>query len=452
VRHTYIMRLLTAAVFVAIVAGVAGAEGLSIDRCMVRAMANNPDLRKAEENLKAAEERRFQALTIFLPSVSLNGLYTHLSENPPVIDLSALGRPGITLPRIAGNPLLQYAAQDNYSTNARISQSLFSGGRNFSAYRVADADYQAREAELRLIRDRVRVDVVRAFYGIIVAREMKNLAEDATDQLQKQLDRIGRFMRSGVATEYDYLKTEVQLLSWSPKVTRADRDLKNALRRLRLLLGESPDSDMTIDGVLAYEPFDLRVDPAESKRKALAGRPEIAMARAHRRTGVAGTGIKSAELLPQLTLQYNYNLLDQRQDFTFDREAWMNWWDLRLVVTWDIFGFGRSLSEIRESKRKTAQADIELSALEDEITAEVEDVFEQRLETAKAVELWKKNVELANRGFAIAKEKYSNGRMTNVDVLDSQVALIEARVQYLKALYDDKVVRAEFDRIAAENR
>jgi outer membrane protein TolC len=97
--------------------------------------------------------------------------------------------------------------------------------------------------------------------------------------------------------------------------------------------------------------------------------------------------------------------------------------------------------------RRISQASIDLDALQSRIASEVEDVFEYRLQSRKAVELWQKNVELAKRGYQIAEDKYRNGTMTNVDVLDSQVALIDARVQYLKALYDYNVARAEFVRV-----
>lgn len=425
------------------------AANLTIDECIEKAMQNNPDIRKAQKNLDAAAAKRYQAFTFFLPNVSVSALYTHLDQNPPKIDISSFASPVLSSFQISGNPLLQYAFQDNYTANIRINQSLFSGGKNFRTFKAADAEYNAKKAELEITKDRIKVELIKSFYGVIIARAMKGLAEEATRQLEHHLKIVENFLNSGLATEYDYLKTEVQLLSWSPKVTRADRDLNNTMRHLKLLIGLEVDAQIEVGGEweLKYEPYKYDISIDQAKDMATNNRPEIMLVKAMKRAGSEINGVKLSPLFPQLALQYNYNLFNQKENFNLNRDSWKGWWDVRLNLTWEVFSFGRTISEFKENKYRVSGYDIELKFLLDKILAEVEDVFDYKFESQKAVELWKKNIELANRGYEIASEKYNNGKITNIDVLDSQVALIDARVQYLKSLYDYKVANAEFERI-----
>ncbi|MHB9156299.1 MAG: TolC family protein [Endomicrobiales bacterium] len=423
-------------------------EELTLDQCLAKAQENNPDVQKALSGLTASQARRRQARAAFFPTVSVGALYTRVSEPPPRIELLSPAAPGGLLPQIAGNPLLQYVGQDNYSAYFRAVQPLYTGGRNRGALRASTADENAREAELGLARQKLSADVVKAFYGVIVAREMRALSLEARAQLKEHLDTVEKFMRSGMATEYDHLKTRVQYLSWGPRVAQAERELKNAVRRLNLLMGQDPGYPVEVKGALNG---DIRRDSLtleQAQAAALRDRPELSAARAGREA-VAETGnILRSALFPRLNLQYDYNFQDQNASFTLDRDAWKTWWTLRLALGWELFSSGRRQAELEENRSLAGQAQADLDALSRRIKGEVADALEYRIETEKAVEQRQENVALAQRGYEIAVEKYNNGRLTNLDVLDSQVALVDARVQYVKALYDYLTARTELERAA----
>lgn len=436
---------LLGAALCAVAAGPAGA--LSIGEAVSRALANNPELQKSAAGRAAALERVRQGRTGFYPSVTAAASYVRLSETPPTIDFAALTRPGAVMPRIAGNPLLQYVAEDNYSGFVRVTQPVFAGGRIQQSYRAASIESAARGAEFSLLASKLRVDVVRSFYGVMLARETLSLTKDAAEQLKRHMERIERLMQAGAATEYDHLKTQVQYQSWTPKVLRAQRELDNAVRRLNILLGFAPGAASEVSGELAA-PSSKDADAAAPL--AFDRRPELVLARLAQDSSHAATGIKRSGMMPQMNLQYSYNLQDQTANFTFDRDSWKGWWDLRLMLAWDVFTFGRHRAEVRESELREQQAQIEEAALRDRLAAEAADAAQALAEAKSAIAVWENNVALARRGYEIAQDKFTNGKVTNLDVLDSHIAVTEARLQYLKALYDYRVAAAEFGRIRGQ--
>ncbi|MDD2890987.1 MAG: TolC family protein, partial [bacterium] len=92
-------------------------------------------------------------------------------------------------------------------------------------------------------------------------------------------------------------------------------------------------------------------------------------------------------------------------------------------------------------------SDIDISSIEKRIKIELENAFDYKNENQITLSLWEKNIDVANRAYDIANDNYKNGTMTNMDVLDSHIALAEAKFQYLKALYDYKISCAELNRI-----
>ena len=54
----------------------------------------------------------------------------------------------------------------------------------------------------------------------------------------------------------------------------------------------------------------------------------------------------------------------------------------------------------------------------------------------------KKNVEQAEEALSIAEGRYKSGTITQVEVLDANLALTQARLNYTKVLYDYNLARA----------
>jgi outer membrane protein TolC len=388
----------------------------------------------------------YQARTTLLPVLSVNALYTRLSQEPLSVDFRTFTLPGADVPRIFGNPLLQYAHRDNYSAFFRVNQPLYTGGRNTALLRSSQAEYRLRVAQLAAARDRLRADMVRSFYGVILAQEMKKLSEEVLRQLQDHLDLVGKLKRGGAATDYDYLRTQAQLASWKPRLARAERDLKNAVRGLNMLRGEDPGAPLLLRGELSLEEC-RELPPIESAlQNAREKRPELAGARESGDISRNARSVHRSEGLPQLNLQYNYNFYDKEANLSFEENAWQTWWDLRAMLSWEVFAFGRHRARTREGDLEVEQRNIDINALADRITSEVEDSFDALAEARASVDAGEENVRAAEQAYHLAEQSYRSGTMTNVDVLDSYVSLTDARTQHLKALYDYKVTCAEFER------
>jgi outer membrane protein TolC len=427
--------------------------GMSLNDAFKKTSESNAELIKAEKEVEAAAAKRFSAFTNFLPKFSVGGMYTRISEEPPSLDFSGIMTPGFQFPDIAGNPLLQYRFLNNYSAYFRINQPIFSGGMNFALASAAHDEYILKETALKKEKADLKVKVIKAFYGIIVAEEMKKLAEEAIGQLKRHLDRVNNLRKAGSATEYDTLKTEVRLLSWTPRLREAERNLEKAKKNLLLIIGEDPDSEekITIDGELTYTDVLIPEKIEDLVKNALSKRPEIIMAE---RTKNIRSNIKImniSSMLPKVNLQYNYNYLSKRDYIKIDSSDWDIWWDLRIMVNWDFFTFGGNFMKVKEASAIEYSADEDISFLKKSIKIEVEDTILKLKEAKESVDVWKKNMELATKGYEIAEAKYKNNTITNTEFLDSHLDLIEAKVKYFSALYDYKIAEAELKRVIADD-
>lgn len=420
---------------------------MTLDQCLGQAFLNNPDLQKARKSCEAAQSRLYQSATYFLPTLSVGGNYTHLNEEPPAIDFQSLMTPGAPAPQISGNPLLQYSYQDNYNAYIRVTQPLFTGGRIYYQYKSYYTDYNIHLQELKLTRADLEINIIKAFYSVILAKEMEVLAVTATNTLEQHLIRISELVKNGAVTDYDKLKAESLLLTWQVTYSKSIRNLKNSLRNLKSLMRYESDEAFDVNGKLDYEDDEI-LNTETATTNALRQRPEIIIADESIKISRYSQKIKRSALLPQANFQYNYYLYDQDKSLTFNSDKWQNYWDIRLLLTWDIFTWGRHISEVRESSLNREKSEIDAVSIQDRIKNEVADVYDLHVQNKKAVEAYKKDLDVKKRSYAIVNENYKNGTMIDTDVLDAEISLLDARIQYLKALYDYKLSNLDFKRVA----
>jgi len=126
-------------------------------------------------------------------------------------------------------------------------------------------------------------------------------------------------------------------------------------------------------------------------------------------------------------------------------------WSVGVSANWNFFDAG-----VTEAKIKSAQATLEKSREQDQqlrqnVELEVRQSYlsmkeaEQRIQTAQVA------VDKAVEDVSIAQTKYNAGAGTNLDVIDAQLALTQAKTNYTQALYDYNVNKAKLEKAVGRN-
>ena len=59
-------------------------------------------------------------------------------------------------------------------------------------------------------------------------------------------------------------------------------------------------------------------------------------------------------------------------------------------------------------------------------------------------------MELAEENYNIADERYNAGVGTNLDVIDAQVALTQARTDYLQSRHEQEIAKARLNKVVGK--
>ncbi len=419
-------------------------EPLSLERCIKEASANNPLILKTEANIRASHARLWQSYTSFFPTAGVSLGLTSLSEEPVTIDFSKIVGPNPKFPQIAGNPLLQYSFQDNWTAGMRVGMPVFTGGRNIASVSLAKADLHLAQEQSHLQISQLKTDLTRAYYGTAVNRMMRDLTAKTIIQLDRRAVTVSNCVKAGTATELELMRTRVLRATWAAKLSGMERSLEANLNRLSSLTGIKKNMLILSNREIPL-PLPVSESLEEASKRALTLRPEVAVANFAQEISKSSEKIRISALLPQAGISWNYNMLAKKEKPGFSESDWRNWWDLRLSVSWDFFNLSR-WTEVSQSDQDCQSKNFDVKIILDRVLMEAEDAYRGLDESRKAYDAAEQNLALAKMTADTARSRKQSGTITETEEMESTLGETEALVQKLRAQYDLAVAAAEYRR------
>jgi outer membrane protein TolC len=426
---------------------------LDADRAVELALANNHAIRQSLARVEEAAAGRAVSFGSFLPQVTASGSYTRLGTvnqfemvTPvygkfPLRVYDGQGNPiGFTdsIPMAVGAETLALAlgGADNFVLRGTAQQTLFTWGKLINAWRIAGISLDLEREGLRLARMRVRTQAIEGFYGALLARRMTGLMRESRDQLERHIGAVQALHDNGLATGLDLRRARVGLTNLTAQLSRIESGAELALAALRNTLGLEPGTPLDLAGELEYEDWPISLDSAVAS--ALARRPELNQLRDAARMADLGARIARTAGLPTLFAQFNY---DYRNPVGFTA-GWGTDWNVTAGASMPLFTGGANINRLKQARARERQARIALAMAEDALALEVRALHAALEQERRDIELQSENVAVADEALAMAEAGYENGLVTNLEYLDTQLALTQGRVSHLNSLANHRIARA----------
>ena len=386
------------------------------------ALKNNYGLKAASEKITGAKEKTWEAKTLFLPKLKVESSYTHLNE-PPSLDLEA----GVLTPQALS---IEMGDDNIYNAQAVVQQPLFTGGKILSLNKQARnnleaAKYNYEEAEQNLI-----LQVKEAYFGILVFQKYSEVCRDAVEQMNAHLETVRGLYNAGTVPYIDLLRTEVQLANAELALIKAENGVELAKSSFNTILDR--DLNLPVEVVDVFEIVEQDYHLGQLLGEAKNNRPEIYKMRHNIETARAGVGAAQSNYWPQVGLFGNYRQHRGDEPIIEWKEDWM----VGVKATMDIWNWGETKARVGQAKAALRELEHLEAQLKDGIALEVKAALLSLEEAKKGIRISKKAVIHAEESLNSAETGYKNGRINNVEVLDSQLALTHARTNNLQAKYN----------------
>jgi outer membrane protein len=426
---------LASAVLAAGVARAGGPSGLTLDEAIARGLAASHALAALDARQEGATAAAQGTRAARLPILSAQAGYTRTNHVTPF---------GLQLP--GAPPVVVYPdVPDNYRTRLDLQWPIYTFGRADALERAARAEATATGLDLAAARNDLKLEISRAYWAVVTSTEAVRVVDQSLERMDATLEDVRNRLNVGLVAPNDVLSVEAQRARQQMLLIQAKNALEQTRADLRRLIGDPPDSAIQLDAVLespaapvpAADALVASARDTRSDRKALETR--VLGATDRREASVANQR-------PVLSVGGGVSFSNPNPMIFPRAAAWNESWDASVNFSWTFWDFGRTRADIAGARAAERAARERLADFDTTLDLEVR---QRRLDldsARAAVTAATDSVRAATEARRVAGERFDAGVATPTDVLDAQVALLQAGLDRTQALASVRLAEARLDR------
>jgi outer membrane protein TolC len=449
---------LACAATVALPGGRLAAQGVRADTVRI-AIADAVDyvLRSSDENKLAllavdnADAAVTTARATGLPQLRFNGSYNQVLKNARA--------------EIVGSV---FGQAYTYTNTFALSQTLFQGGKIVSATRAADATRQGVRFDAGETRARLAVDIQRSYLNALYLARIAELQDQNLKLSSDRLAQVEQLFTAGRSARFDVLRARVDRANIEPLAIQAHSDRDVALLDVKRLLDIEADRPLVLTTALDTTMVRQVVNRVREDKLADEIRGSVRSAELSLRARQEGIKVARGDYLPTVTATFNWGYLAlpsvngfpdrlgatslafcpagttgkvcQNNGFFPDR-------NFTISMTWAAFDGLRTKGNVDLARAAAKIAETALHQVREATSLELARARAEFERAQLAYNARTVNAAEAQEAFELATLRFSRGLSTQVEVSDSQLALLTAKSTEARSTYDLYLAAADLARV-----
>lgn len=341
---------------------------------------------------------------------------------------------------VGGDSYDKLGRDSSYGNVVEASIPLYSGGRLENNIKSSEIGVDISDLNLENTKQQIKLTTTTDYYKILQCRNLVGVNKESVDQLQAHLDTVNAKYAAGVVAKTDVLRSQVELADAQQNLVNAENNYDLSMSTLNNVIGLPINTKLNIQDELGYTKYDY--DFAECVDIAMQNRPDgVAAAKAVEQAQAQVDAAKAGNL-PTVAAYAGYTI--DGDDAFGDDAAQQS--QVGLQASWNIFDNNVTKAQVRQAEAALAKAQEASEYTKEGIQLEVHQAYLSLLAAEKNIGTTSVAVNQADEDYKIAQVQYAAGVGTNIDVMDARVALTTAKTNYVQALYDYNVSKAQLDK------
>jgi outer membrane protein TolC len=290
-----------------------------------------------------------------------------------------------------------------------------------------------------------------AYYDILLDAELITVNQASVNLLQKELDDQQHRYDAGTVPHFNVLRAKVSVANARPPLIAAQNNYRIAKNNLSNLLGYNLPRDIwdnipldLTDGLDAA-PYPINLSAA--LQQALEQRPELVALQKTEELEKLNITDASSGYKPDVSLFAGYNWFNEQYGTPSPAlNQYLDGWNAGAQVTWNIFDGMLTHGKVVQAEALYARSITAVDQEARDIELEVRTAYSDFLEAQEVLESQKTVLEEAEESLREASARTDAGTGTQLDVLDAETSLTQARTTQIQALHDYDTARARLER------
>lgn len=386
-----------------------------LEKYRTMALDYNHDLKAAEKNIAASMEVEKSARADLKPKLSGAASFQY-TGNPMELTLDI---PSIGLSKTVEGKNL------NYGGSLSILQPVYTGGRVLESIRMAQHQQALAGNQAKALNDAVCYQTDIQYWSAVARQEIVDVAEDFRNSIAALVKTIKERVEVGLVDPQDLLMAEVKLNEAEYQLLQAQSNFETGRMALNSMIGVRLEQPTELDAQIPIVVVSDSLWLSTGK-----GRPEIQMAYDKIRIAESTKKLNDSQFKPQFYVGVEGSYSSPGYNFKKDLDP--NY-AVYAKVSVPIFEWGKRRSEKRVSSFRIGMAEDNLNKVVDRVELEVSVARKALSQAIERVRLSESSLAKAEENEAKAVERYNEGKVSVVEVIDAQTYRQTSQVNYVQA-------------------
>jgi outer membrane protein len=386
------------------------------------AYKNNLKLNAERASMRATREEKREAVSEFLPSVTVSGYVGEQENTNPGTDTNF--RPS--------------------EQSITVEQKLFQGFGGVANFEKKKNGQALGEFKLKKVEQQTLLEAAEVHTELLLNRKKVNINLMNIDLLERQVETDQNRLEKGEISLTDLAQSESSLAGAQAELIAAQNDLVTSIANFEKIIGKRPADN--IEDVSQIN-LNLPKSLAESYKISTLENPDLQIALLEYKQAKSDVIIAGSEFSPSATLSYKIAEQDDISSTVKDRTQQT----VTATATWPLFSGGSNLFNLRKYQEIRMQKELLYQDAKKKSETDVTNAWSSYQSSKSVLDSIKSQVkaaEIASEGITLEYESGSN--RTTLEVIQSRSILLNSRINL--ASYERNFLISQFKILAAIGR
>jgi outer membrane protein TolC len=253
------------------------------------------------------------------------------------------------------------------------------------------------------------------------------------ENLKQQKQRVADFAdleKNGLLARNDLLKAQLQQSGVELSLLEAENNYKITCINMDLMLGLPEDMELLPDGT-GFQTLPDAGSILQWEQTALQNRKDITSLSFKEKAFNSSVRSIKGEYYPGIALTGGYIAADIPNLLTITNAV-----NIGIGLQYNIGAIWKTGAKVEQARARLHQVQIMEHTLMDQVRLEINKAYQDYIFSLRKIEVYAKAIEQANENYRITKNKYDNNLVTTTELLEADVAQLQAQLNYAFAKAD----------------
>lgn len=405
---------------------------LSRQQCLEVALQDNPTVKIADWEIKKVNYAKKETLASVFPSIDFTGAYQRSIELQTIrMDFGGESQS------------LKMGSDNTWNLGFSASLPLIAPTL-WKAIDISDTQILASLEDARASRLDLVNQVNKAYYALMLAVASKAVIQQNYDVARLNAEIYQKQYETGTASEYDVLRSSVQVKNIEPELLQADIAVKQCQLQLKVLMGVSTELDIMPDITLNDLSEEMWAFPAENNLS-LQDNSSLRSLEIQKQLLDKSVTLKKFAWIPTLGASFNLSWTSLSNGSPFRNQQFNPYSFVGLALSVPIFSGGSKLYGLKQAQVQQKEIELQKDYLLNSLNMQVELAIDNMNREAAQISSSKESVAQAKKAYDIMQKSFEIGAASYLQLRDAELANTSSQLAYFQAIYNYLVSSSELD-------